>query len=385
VKIAHVTLRFDAPGGVETNVREIVRRLRGAGDDVTVFASDLVDESGWVRRADWAAEVDGVPVRRFPVVKRPLPHFTLPVMPGLIDALTESRPQVIHAHSHRYGHVLEAAAVADREDVPLVISTHYHPADRRETPIKRGLLRIEDVAFGMMAYRRAQAIVVESGVEARLVGEFAPSQIIRIIPPGINLSDWGDPETDRAATPALPSEYLLFVGRVAPNKGLPFLLDAWASLAVSVRPPLVIMGRDWGERAALEAQARRVGVEGEILWLDHVADPRAYRGVIRKALALVLPSEWEAFGLVLLDAMAAGTPVVASAAGAVPEVLDVGQAGRLVPYGDTAALAGAIRSVRDDPEANRKFVLAGRQRVQSLDWSVAAEKHRALYSELTGR
>lgn len=385
MKVAHVTLRFDAPGGVETTVREVVRRLRAAGDDVTVFASVLFDESGWILRSDFPPVVDGVPVRRFPVVKRPLPHFTLPMMSGLVDALVEYRPHVIHAHSHRYGHVLESAAVAEREGVPLVISTHYHPADRRETPLKRGLLRLEDVAFGVMAYRRAQALVVESEMEARLVREFAPARCIRVIPPGINLSDWEDPEGDALAAPALPADYLLFVGRVAPNKGLPYLLDAWASLATPVRPGLVIMGRDWGARKSLEEHAQRLGRAREIVWLDHVADPQAYRAVIRRAIALVLPSEWEAFGLVLLDAMAAGTPVVATAVGAVPEVLEGGRAGRLVPYGDVGALADALRSVREDATMRQRLIAGGRERVRSLDWSVATERHRALYSELVGR
>jgi glycosyltransferase involved in cell wall biosynthesis len=384
VKVTHVTLRFDAPGGVETTVREVVRRLRVAGDDVSVFASDLYDESGWVRRTDYAPVVDGVPVRRFPVVKRPLPHVTLPMMSGLVDALVESRPDVIHAHSHRYGHVLEAAAVAQREGLPLVISTHYHPADRRETPLKRGLLRLEDAAFGVLAYRRAQAIVVESEMEARLVREFAPARAIRVIPPGINLGDWSDPAADLAATPALPGEYLLFVGRVAPNKGLPLLLEAWASLPAGRRPGLVIMGRDWGARAALEAQAKRRGVSSGIRWLDHVADPAAYRGVIRRALALVLPSEWEAYGLVLLDAMAARTPVIATSVGAVPEVLEGGRAGRLVPYGDVAALANALRAVQDDVAENTALIDAGAERVRGMDWAIATGQHRSLYAELVG-
>lgn len=385
MKIAHVTLRFDAPGGVETTVREIVRRLKAGGDDVTVYASDLYDESGWLRRSDYAPVVDGVPVRRFPVVKRPLPRFTLPMMAGLTDALVESRPDVIHAHSHRYGHVLEAAAVADHEGLPLVISTHYHPADRRETPVKRGLLRLEDHAFGLLAYRRADAVVVESETEARLVREFAPARTIRVIPPGIDGAEWNDPESDFAAAPTLPRDFLLFVGRVAPNKGLPNLLAAWASLPASNRPFLVVMGRDWGARAALDAQAQRLGVTAGLTWLGHVADRRAYRGVIRRARALVLPSEWEAFGLVLLDAMAAGTPVIATAVGAVPEVLEGGRAGTLVPYGDLPALAGAIRSVADDPTATRARVAAGRARARELDWSVATDRHRAMYAELAGR
>jgi D-inositol-3-phosphate glycosyltransferase len=385
VRIAHVTLRFDAPGGVETTVRQTVRRLKSGGDDVSVFASDLYDESGWVRLSHFEPTVDGVPVYRFRIVKRPLPRFTLPVMSGLVDSLTLHRPEVIHAHSHRYGHVLQSAAVADREGIPIVISTHYHPADRRETAGKRGLLRLEDYAFGAMAYRRADAIVVESQMEARLVRDFAPARAIRVIPPGIDLTEWAHPEADRAAAPPLPSDYFLFVGRVAPNKGLPLLLDAWASIPAEGRPDLVLMGRDWGARSDLEAQARRRGVADHVRWLDHVADPRAYREVVRRARALVLPSEWEAFGLVLLDALAAGTPVVATAVGAVPEVLEEGHDGRLVQYGDIPALSAALRDVIDDPDENRTLVEAGRRRAEGLDWSVSVAKHRELYRGLAGR
>jgi glycosyltransferase involved in cell wall biosynthesis len=385
VRIAHVSLRFDAPGGVETTVRETVRRLNGAGDDVTVYASDLFNESGWVRRSDWAPVVDGVRVRRFPAVKRPFPRFTLPVLSGLVDALVESHPDVIHAHSHRYGHVLQSSAVAEREGIPIVISTHYHPADTRETATKRGLLRLEDHTFGALAYRTADAIVVESETEARLVREFAPARSVRIIPPGIDLTLWGDPEGDRPFGPSLPSPYFVFVGRIAPNKGLPALLDAWAHLPTPTRPALVFMGRDWGMRSTLEAQARALGVADAIRWLDHVPDARAYRAVIRGARALVLPSEWEAFGLVLLDAMAAGTPIVATSVGAVPEVLEGGRAGRLVPYGDRPRLTDALSSVEEDAETNRRLVDAGRERVRRLDWSVAVDAHRALYRDVTRR
>ena len=90
MKVAHVLLRFDAPGGVETNVREVTRRLRAAGEDVEVFASDLYDEGRWERRSDYAPVVDGVPVHRFPVRKRLVPGLTMPMMVGLIDALAEA-------------------------------------------------------------------------------------------------------------------------------------------------------------------------------------------------------------------------------------------------------------------------------------------------------
>jgi len=385
VKVVHVTLRFDAPGGVETNVREITRRLKARGEDVEVFASDLYDEAGWERRTNYAPFVDGVPVRRFPVRKRLVPGLTMPMMVGLIDALAESGADVIHAHSHRYGHVLEAAAAAERSGIPLVVSTHYHPARREEPPIKKGLLRVQDIGFGMTAYRVADRLVVESELESTLVREFAPADRIRIVPPGIDLEAWRDPTGDLVAAPSLPPAFFLFVGRVAPNKGLGTLVDAAAKLTPPARRPTVIMGRDWGERAALEARARERGIADRVQFLGHVDGERAYRAVMRRATALVLPSEWEAYGLVLLEAMAAGTPVVATTVGALPEVLEHGRAGRLVPYGDAEALAAALEAVVRDPATTATQVAAGHEKAGRFDWSVSADRHRALYRELVAR
>jgi glycogen synthase len=348
---------------------------------VEVYASDLYDEARWDRRTGYAPVVDGVLVHRFPVRKRLIPGLTMPLMIGLMDSLTERSPDVIHAHSHRYGHVLEAAIVADRRKIPLVVSTHYHPADRRESAWKRGLLRVQDVGFGATAYRVARALIVETDLEARLVREFAPAERIHVIPPGIDLSEWSSPGPDRPP-PGLPQEYFLFFGRVAPNKGIPVLLDAIAALPPDRRLPLVVMGPDWGVRATLEERARALGLAGSVIFLGRVDSNEAVRAVIRNARAFVLPSEWEAFGLVLLMAMAAGTPIVATSVGGVPEVLDHGAAGLLVPYGDAGALSEALRRILDDPAAAAGRVRTGRERVRQFDWSVAADRHLALYREI---
>jgi glycogen synthase len=382
VKVVHVTLRFDAPGGVETYVRELAKRQRAAGDDVEVYASDLYDEAHWERRSSYAPLVDGVPVRRFPVHRRLIPRFTLPLMVGLIDALANSGADVIHAQSHRYGHVLQAAAVASRCEIPLVVSTSYHPPDHRDPARTRAILRLVDVGFGMSAYRVARAVAVQSELERRLLAEFAPADRLRLIPPGVNLEEWSHPERDSAAGLALPAEYWLFIGRVAANKGLAHLIAALAGLPEAVRRPAVIMGADWGERPRLEALARERGVEKWVVWLGHVPDRSAYRAVLRGASAFVLPSEWEAYGFVLLEAMVADVPIVATSVGAVPEVLDSGRFGRLVPYGDPAALGAALRAVREDPETTRSRVVAARAHIGERDWSVCSERFRALYREV---
>ncbi|HXW67189.1 MAG TPA: glycosyltransferase family 4 protein [Thermoplasmata archaeon] len=379
MRIALVTLRYDAPGGVETVVRQIAGRLRTGGDEVAVYASDLYDEGEWVRRTDFPPIVDGVPVHRFPVRRHLIPRLSMPMMVGLIDALAASDADVLHAHSHRYGHVLQSAAVAERRGIPLVVSTHYHPAHRSESGLKRGLLRLQDAGFGASAYRVARAIIVITEHEARLVREFAPRGRIHVIPHGIDLAAWGAPERDGPPPAGLPPQYFLFAGRLAPNKGLPELFEALARLDPPHRLPLVLLGPEWGQRSALVAHASRLGLEREVVFLGHVDDPAAYRAVIRGAKALVLPSEYEAFGLVLLDAMAARVPIVATAVGGVPEVLDGGRVGRLVPYGDPAALAQALRDVRDDADGTRARTLAASEWVTRYDWSVAIERLRSVY------
>ncbi len=382
MRIAQVLLRYDAPGGVETMVRELTRVLRARGETVRIYASDLYDEGQWVRRKDPSTEVDGVSVQRFRVYRRLLPGLTLPLLPGLMEGLRRDAPDVLHAHSHRYGHVLQAAAVAESQGIPLVVSTHYHPADRAEPPLKRGLLRLQDHLFGMTAYRKASALVVESAFEARQVSEFAPGRKIRVIPPGLDLDPWEHLPSSEAARQrtGLPSRYLLFAGRLARNKGLPFLLEGFSRLPPSQRIPLVLVGRDWGMGPALRKEARERGLEKEVIFLGERPDPEEYRATFAGAEAFVLPSEYEAFGLVLLEAMAAGLPIVATRVGGVPDA--VGEDALLVPYGEPDALAAALSELLGDPGRRRRLADRARERVRAFRWERTGEAFQTLYRSL---
>src|SRR5262249_47674646 len=114
-------------------------------------------------------------------------------------------------------------------------------------------------------------------------------------------------------------------------------------------------------------------------------DRATYRAVVRRALAFVLPSEWEAFGLVLLEAMAAGVPIVATSVGAIPEVLGGGAAGLIVPYDDPSSLAGALERLAHDAELRERLVVAATARVEGLTWDRSAAAMRTVYGELTSR
>jgi glycosyltransferase involved in cell wall biosynthesis len=381
MKIAQVLLRFGTPGGVETTVRELSKGLRGLGEEVTVYAGDLQSEEPWIHRVDRPKEIDSIPVRWFPVRRRLIPGLTMPLLLGVVSALDSDRPEIIHAHSHRYGHLLEVAAVARRRNIPLVVSTHYHPADRREPPIKRGLLRGQDHLFGALVYRRAAAIVVETEIERRMVSDFAPADRIHVLPPGVDSAAWARAKSLPRPS-GVPEEYMAFAGRIASNKGLSFLLPAIARIPSSEAPPLLLVGAEWGEGERLRDLARRLGIDGRVHFLGHRPDPQEYRAIIAHAKLLVLPSEWEAFGLVLLEAMAARVPVVATAVGGVPEVLEGGRCGRLVPWGDVDALARALQETLADRATTERLREAGKRRAEALDWSVVSQRHRDLYRSL---
>ncbi len=173
-----------------------------------------------------------------------------------------------------------------------------------------------------------------------------PVERIVVIPNGVRVPPEAGPGTDAVAGRQLAGadRYLLAVGTVEPRKDLPLLVDAFDLLesGSSGEPGLrlVIAGPDgWGADALTSAIARSP-VRDRIVRLGWVSDDQRV-ALLRGAAAMVFPSVYEGFGLPPLDAMATGTPVVATAAGAVPEV--VGDAAVLVPPGDADALAEAIQ------------------------------------------
>jgi glycosyltransferase involved in cell wall biosynthesis len=150
------------------------------------------------------------------------------------------------------------------------------------------------------------------------------------------------------------------LARLVPQKGLDVLLEAFARIPPPAR--LVIAGSG-PLREALQARAARPDLAGRVRLLG----PRADAAAVMAALDLfVLPSRWEGFGLVLLEAMAAGRPIVASRVSAIPEVVQDGTTALLVPPDDPAALAGAMRALLDDPARRQAMGEAGRARVQRL-------------------
>jgi len=143
---------------------------------------------------------------------------------------------------------------------------------------------------------------------------------------------------------------------------------------------LSVIGEDWGGVASLRSLARVLGVEGQVM----LRGPLPRNEVLRaygSSDALVLPSLFEPFGIVLLEAMAAGLPVVASRVGGIVDVVEDGKTGLLVPPRNPQALADAIGRLVSDPPLRRRMGDAGRAKVPAYSWERLIPRILEVYQE----
>jgi glycogen synthase len=389
VRVAQLATRFPpGPGGVERHVAELSAQLGARGASLEVFTSELYREYPWEPLPSTVPRDEAVPfgrVRRLPAWSFPgAAHYTF--FRGLDRALAGFRPDVLHAHTYGTHQVTVAARYHRRTGAPLVVTAHYHPPWSIEGGWWRHRLRgFYDSVLAGPTLRSAARLIVQTHEEERLLRtlgfELPP---IATVPPGYR--PLPAPAEEGAPLPWGGREpYLLFVGRLASNKGLLDLLEAFVPLArADPRAQLVLVGDDGGMAGAVDARLRSLGLDGRVRRVGHLSD-EALATAYRSARALVLPSEYEAFGLVLVEAMAQGTPVVATRVGGIPEIVEDGRTGLLVPPHQPPALGEALLRIWRDDELRRRLGEAGRTIVvPRYRWESVAASVEAIYREVTG-
>ena len=371
-----------APGGAETVVKAYSEGLLAKGHKVEVITTDLYTETPFVKKK-MPSEDGGVPVSRhsaFSVSGEA--HYVF--APGMVTSFLSKKADIIHTHSYGYFQNHAAWIKEKFQSTPWVITPHFHPSWSMWGGAKRRTLRdFYDSKIGKATMESADLITCVSKHERDvLISEIGLNdKNIKIIYNGIDWKDWKeipDPMTFRRKHPHISEKFVLFAGRLATNKGLTDLIDAM-SLSQSPYIDLVLMGADMGLGKELDKVA--VSKNVPMHRLGHVDDD-VYRSALSAAEILVLPSEYEAFGIVLLEAAAAATPVIGTRVGGIPEAMSDGKNGFLVDYNDPIMLANKLSSLIGDAKLCQELGNHGRILSKQFSWSSLVDQLESEYFSL---
>lgn len=361
MKVVHLVIGGEIAGGQLVGLR-LARAARDADHDVS-FVSPSSGAFVELARRDGFG-VDIVPLGR---------ALDPRAIARLRRLLADERVDVLHTHTHFSLNV--AGRIAARVARARVIA-HMHI----ENVFRTGALgRLAQIAVDNRTARLCTWIVaVSDATRTALVAQGYPPDRTITVHNGIEARDAAEPA---ALAPAPPGPVLLEVGRLCDVKGQRELIAALPRLACT-DVTLLLAGEDieagGAYRSALERQARQLGVADRVRFLGRRDDVPA---LLAASDALVLPSSVEGLPLVVLEAMAAGRPVVATAVGGTPEAVVDGETGLLVPPGDVDALAEAVDSLLAAPERARRLGEAGRRRVRErFDADAAAQRILGLYA-----
>ncbi len=283
-----------------------------------------------------------------------------------LAAHVHANPTVALLHAH-FG-IPDAILVrrqAARAALPYLVTLHGDDAFKvlpRQDPIGQAVRR---------AVMEASAVICVSDAMARAVSSVL-DVIPVVIPNGYDNSLFKLSERPRDLG-------LLFVGNLVPTKNVALLLRAYARVQATVGMPLTIVG-DGPLRLSLTSLAATLGITDSVHFLG-VQGRHEVANLMGRAVALVLPSLSEGWGVVVAESLACGTPVVASRVGGVPEIVDSDDGGVLVPPGDEDALAAALAAiVRWRPDRLR-VAAASRARPWSVQASRIAEVYRRILAK----
>jgi phosphatidylinositol alpha-mannosyltransferase len=355
---------FDVPGGVQSHVLQLAEVMRARGHEVSVLAP----ASPHVSLPDYVVSAGrAIPIPYNGSVARL--QFSPAVHGRVRKWLTQGEFDVLHLHEPNAPSLsMWALRVAEG---PIVATFHTSTTKSLTLSVFQGVLRpwhekivgriaVSDVARRwQMEALGSDAVEIPNGVDVDSLASAAPLD--------------GYPR---------PGKTVLFLGRYdEPRKGMSVLLDALPRVVERFGDvQLLIVGH--GDEDELRAQA---GGSMRYIRFLGLVDDAGKAAAMRSADVYCAPNTGgESFGIVLVEAMAAGTPVVASDLDAFRRVLRDGEVGSLVPVGEAGALADALIEVLDNDMLRQRYVAAASEAVRRYDWSVVASQITRVYETVAG-
>ena len=284
------------------------------------------------------------------------------------------RPDVVHAHDWLVAH--PAIALAQFCDVPMVSTVHATEAGRHSGWVSGAISRQVHAVESWLVRESDSLITCSASMADEITELFGPGLAeISVICNGIDAARWPFAERRPRSGPA----ELLYLGRLEYEKGVHELIAALPRIRRTHPGATLTIAGEGTQLGWLVEQARKHRVLKAIRFVGHLGHAELL-AVLHRADAAVLPSHYEPFGIVALEAAAAGTPLVTSNIGGLGEAVINGQTGVSCPPRDVAGLAAAVRTVLDDPDAAQRRARAARQRLTSdFDWKTVAAKTAQVY------
>jgi glycogen(starch) synthase len=379
-------------GGLGRHVHALSTELVAAGHEVVVLSrrpagSDAQTHPTLDETADGVRVLAVAEDPAHLEFERDMVAWTLAMGHSLLRAaltrLAGWRPDVVHAHDWLVAH--PAIAVADVLGVPLVATIHATEAGRYNGWLSSPLSRqVHSVEWWLA--NRADALITCSAAMRDEVAELfdVDAAPIAVLHNGITPRAWraGPRRVAAARARYAPrgEPLLLYFGRLEYEKGVQDLIAALPRIR-RARPGTRVLVAGTGTAADMLLEAARTHrVLRSVAFLGHLPDDELV-ALLAAADAVVLPSRYEPFGIVALEAAAAGAPLVASTAGGLGEVVEDGATGVSFPPGDVAALARAVGVVLADPRAAARRARAARARLGvDFDWTHIAVGTAVVYA-----
>ncbi|MFP5020157.1 glycosyltransferase family 4 protein [Pseudonocardia phyllosphaerae] len=375
-------------GGLGRHVHALARELVAAGHEVVVLSrAPTGTDAGTHPTVD--ETVDGVRVLR--VAEDP-PHldfatdmvaWTLGMGHGLLRhalsaVLPGWRPDVVHAHDWLVAH--PAIALADVLGVPLVATLHATEAGRHTGWLPGPMNRQVHSTEWWLANRADEVITCSSAMRAEVCAlyDLAPERV-HVVHNGIDLRRWRARRS--SPLPATPGPRLVYFGRLEYEKGVQDLIAALPRIRRRHRGTQLFVAGTGTQRDMLAHCAAEHRVKTSVRFLGHLPDAEL-GALLRAADAVVLPSRYEPFGIVALEAAAVGATLVASTAGGLGEVVRDGETGIGFAPGDVAGIADAVDRALADPRGAARRARVAKARLRTdFAWPVIAERTARIYAE----
>jgi glycosyltransferase involved in cell wall biosynthesis len=378
MRILHTALRYPpASGGAEVYIQNIVERTRNIQEkrDVRVLASAMRTHGPIDMLPPEQLLDDAIYVQRLGVSETP--YISYPRLQALSYYMEHHKPDILESYGFWYQPADAAARYAKKHRIPFI----FHPIYYENRVRRKRIWQLYKNTVGRATFKAADVVVVLSEFEKSLIEKSGmPVKRFEIVPPGIDISAFEKPQENIFKNKNITGTIVLTVSRIARAKGLQDIIQALPDVARSVPDAqLVIVGEDFGYAAKLRTLATKLGVEKRIHMLGKISTSELI-GAYQHANVFVHASHYEAFGIVLAEAMAASCPVVARNTTAIPYVVPHDQAGLLFSTHNDL-VKSIIRICKDENIAGR-FGAYGKAHVeQKFTWDVSIQKLIKIYEE----